>query len=76
MYDNIGEKIKGLAVIQLILGIGASIFYFGYTVLPRDLVLGIFLMILGGVASYISSIPVYGLGEAICYLRDIRSKKD
>lgn len=65
MFDNIGDKIKTLAVVITVLGIIAS-FVSGLVLLFSNMVLvGILTMIFGSISAWISSFVLYGFGELI-----------
>ena len=65
MYDNIGGKIKGLATAQCLIGALISIFAGMALVLNREALLGLVVMILGSLCSWIFSFLIYGFGELI-----------
>lgn len=67
MYDNIGEKIKGLAkFFAIVLGIGLAILG-GYIMsIDEELILpGLIVFIVGPLIAWISSWLIYGFGELI-----------
>ncbi|MDR1330238.1 MAG: zinc ribbon domain-containing protein [Oscillospiraceae bacterium] len=72
MYNNIGKKIKGLAVFFAWLGMIGSIIY-GIIMLMQGVNygsdamsgLGLLLMVAGSVISWLSSWVLYGFGELI-----------
>ena len=80
MYDNVGEKLKdwakAIAVIGIILSITVAILLFVFSSqLARSyygsskivsIVLGVITLILGPVASWVTSLIVYGIGQAVC----------
>ena len=65
MYDNIGEKIKGLAKVMFIVEAIAAVI--GGIVLLGDefLAIGLLTLFLGPVVAWISSWLLYGFGELI-----------
>ena len=71
MFNNVGRKIKGLAVffawvgiiVSLIAGIG--IFVYGSQITDNIEILGIVLIIVGPIASWLSSLALYGFGQLI-----------
>ena len=70
MFNNIGGKIKKLAIILCILGMIGSIVYaiicFTTSSRYQDLTLiGVLILVLGCLMSWISSFFVYGFGELI-----------
>ena len=72
MFDNIATKLKVCAVIFTILGSICSIIY-GITLFSLDTVgLGFLVMILGCLSSWVGSFMMYGLGEAIEDIQDIK----
>ena len=64
MFDNIGEKIKGLAVVLCILGMIASVIL-GLTILSASFWLALLTIAAGCVGSWIGSFCLYGFGELI-----------
>ena len=66
MYENIGEKIKKLsktiAVIGIIIAVIAG---FWYIADYDEIVQGVFIIVLGGLAAWIFSLLLYGFGELI-----------
>ncbi len=67
MYDNIGEKIKGLAkAVFIIEAIAAVIAGIALVAIDEDLILfGVLTLILGPVVAWVSSWLLYGFGELI-----------
>lgn len=66
-YANIGEKIKGLAMVLCIIEIIASVIY-GIAIMSNDadmVLYGIIVVILGPVLSWISSWVLYGFGQLV-----------
>jgi len=81
MFDNIGGKIKTLAVIICALGIIASVIAAIVIIvlaienhITRDIYLGFGLLIAGPLASWIGSFFVYGFGELIEKVSNIEDK--
>ena len=73
MYDNIGEKIKGLAKGFFIAG-AVLTFIAGVSVMAVDedlIVIGLPVMLLGPIISWISSWMLYGFGELVDKVCDI-----
>lgn len=70
MYNNIGEKIKGLAVFVFVLG---AIVSFGFALSNIDETDGFSLLLgfLGAFLAWLSSLGLYGFGEIIEKLTDI-----
>ena len=65
MFDNIGEKLKKLAKVEAILGIIASIIS-GFSTIDKEMVLvGVIIIVVGSVASWVGSWVTYGIGEAV-----------
>ena len=61
MFNNIGEKLMGLAYVSCIGGIIASFIYgLSFAKVPLACVL---IIVLGSLVSWISSWPIYALGE-------------
>ena len=61
MFDNIGSKIKGLAIAFTVIGIFASLVIGGLLIES----IGILVIILGCVFSWIGSLTLYGFGHLI-----------
>lgn len=67
MYDNIGKKIKGLAMATCFIGIMAAVIY-GLVLISLDedfILFGILIMLIGSLVAWISSLCLYGFGELI-----------
>ena len=65
MFDNIGGKIKVLAVVVTIIGCIVS-FVFGIILFVEGEVgMGFLVIIMGGLLSWVSSFVLYGFGELI-----------
>lgn len=64
MFDNIDEKLKTLAIVQFILGILGSVIM-SISLLDAGLLFRILFVLFGSLMSWLSSLPTYGLGEAI-----------
>ena len=71
MFDNIGSKIKSLAMILFILGVIASFVFEIYFFLLEEGILGVCYWFLGLIASYLSALLLYGFGEIITKLTEI-----
>mgnify|MGYP002517590159 CR=1 FL=1 len=72
MFDNIGEKIKGLAIFFTIIGIIGSIFGAIYAWrYDAGFFVGFIILIFGIIASWIGSFVLYGFGELIRKTSDI-----
>ena len=66
MFNNISEKIKTIAYIEVILGILASLTYGIILILDEDMFLiGLLVMVVGFLASWASAIFIYGFGQLI-----------
>ena len=61
MFDNIGSKIKGLAIASTVIGIFASLVIGGLLIES----IGILVIILGCIFSWIASLTLYGFGHLI-----------
>lgn len=74
MYDNIGEKIKGLARTICIIGIVLSVFA-GIALIAsgsnQGVAQGLLTMILGALCSWVGSLALYGFGELIVKINAI-----
>lgn len=64
IYDNIGRKIKKLAIATFIVGAIAAVIE-GLAQINTDDVVGILTLFLGPVAAWVSSWLLYGFGELI-----------
>ena len=71
MFDNIGSKIKSLAMVLFILGVIASIVSAIYLFLIDEDLLGVRNLFLGPIFSYLSVLVLYGFGEIITKLTEI-----
>lgn len=73
MYDNIGEKIKGLAkAIFIVESIAAVIAGIALMASDEDLIpIGLLVLVLGPVVAWVSSWLLYGFGELIDKTCDI-----
>ncbi len=73
MYDNIGEKIKGLAKATFIVeAIAAVITGIAFMAADEDMIpVGLLVMILGPIIAWVSSWLLYGFGELIDKTCDI-----
>lgn len=60
MFENIGSKIKNLAIVFTCIGFVAS-FITGFTVMP----FGIIYIVVGCLISWIGSMLIYGFGQLI-----------
>lgn len=67
MFDNIGDKIKTLASVITVLGIIASLITGGVMISANDnlALIGLLIMVLGSLISWISSFLLYGFGQLI-----------
>jgi len=81
MYDNIGTKIKDVAIAFCIIGIIASV-VLGIFLMDGAVIGGLLVMVIGSLFSWLSSFPLYGFGEMIDKLsaieqntRSIKSKE-
>ena len=67
MFDNIGKKIKALAQAVCCIGIIFSVIS-GIVIMVNEedlILLGIVIILLGSLLSWVSSFTLYGFGEAI-----------
>lgn len=66
LYQNIGRKIKTIAIVNVILStLFSVIFGFVYLALEHKIILATIIIILGPILSFISSFTLYGFGELI-----------
>lgn len=65
MFENIAAKIKTLAQVLCLVGIGFSVIY-GINLMANDAVLlGLLIILLGSLMSWVSSFCLYGFGQLI-----------
>ena len=72
MFENIDGKIKSLSIVSSIIGIVGSIFG-GIIICFTDMGIGIALMVLGPILSWVSSFVLYGFGvliEKVCEIAE------
>ena len=63
MFDNIGQKLQGLAVVSFILGVIASVISgLLYLFLLETILTGILIIVFGSLGSWIGSWSIYALG--------------
>ena len=65
MYDNIGEKIKGLAKVMFIVEAIAAVIGGLVLLVGKLLAIGLLTLFLGPVVAWVSSWLLYGFGELI-----------
>ena len=65
MYDNIGGKIKTLAMVQCFIGAVISIIIGFVLIMEKAALLGLLVMVMGVVCSWILSFLIYGFGELV-----------
>lgn len=75
MYNNVGKKIKIIAIVFAILGVVASII-FGcmFFSLPNGALVGFLILVLGSIASFVLSLFSYGFGQLIESIHNIERK--
>ena len=71
MFENIGNKIKILAIVLAILGIILSIVIGTVIIVQEKFLPGFLFIIIGSLSSWISSFFVFGFGEVIECLQEI-----
>ena len=79
MFNNIGEKIKGLAVVACWIGIIAcAIVGISFVTLIKNdgRWVGVIIIVVGSLLSWIGSFVLYGFGELICRTSAIDEKID
>lgn len=64
MFDNIGGKLKTVAVVVCVLGIILSVVY-GVMLFSSSFVSGLLAMVLGALLSWLSTLTLYGFGVLI-----------
>jgi multisubunit Na+/H+ antiporter MnhG subunit len=65
MYDNIGSKIKTLAIVLCVIGIIGCIISGIVFLAEIEVVKGLLFLLLGPVLSWVGSFCMYGLGQAV-----------
>ena len=64
MFENIGQKIKGVA--KTVFGIGVAISVIsGFGMMSDGSDIGFFVMLLGALGSYLGTMMFYGIGQLI-----------
>jgi hypothetical protein len=71
MFDNIGSKIKGLAVTVFGIEAFASVILGIYNLTDDEFAIGIILLLVGPINAWVSSWLLYGFGELITKVCDI-----
>lgn len=64
MFNNIGEKIKGIASLSCYIGIGCSILM-GLLLLMTFGLIGILVAVFGSFLAWVGSLAVYGFGQLV-----------
>ena len=64
MFDNVGSKVKVLAVVGCILGIIGSVILGVIAIFSGQLLLGIVYIVVGILISWLSSLTTYAIGES------------
>ncbi len=67
MFDNIGDKLRLLAIIFFIIGVVGSIVVFIVLCADGMFIEGLIALSVGVVASWVSNLIFYGVGEAVEY---------
>lgn len=65
MFDNIGDKLKGVAVAACVLGIVASLIGGIAMMVGGAVLIGILTIVLGALISWLSCLGLYGFGQMI-----------
>lgn len=71
MFNNIGEKIKSLAIFITIIGMVCSIVVGIVCIVKGILLAGLIIIFGGGVLSWVGTFIIYGFGELICKTTEI-----
>ena len=76
-FENIGSKIKTLAIITTIVGLATSVFL-GLYILTTNALYGVLIALIGSLVSWLSAFFMYGFGELIEKTTEItkNTKKD
>lgn len=64
MYDNIGDKIKTVAVVSCVLGIIASVIW-GVVTMFASFLVGLLVIVVGCLCSWLGTLTFFGFGELI-----------
>ena len=64
MFKNVGSKVKSLALITCWVGIAACVIIGITQMMYADVLMGIIVMALGSLCSWIGSLGLYAIGEA------------
>ena len=65
MFNNIGEKIKSVAVVVTIIGIAVSFLYGGWLIFTGSWLFGVCTIIIGSISSWLASLVLYGFGQLV-----------
>ena len=65
MFDNIGDKLKSVAILECVLGILASLIGGIAMMVGGAVLIGILTIVLGALLSWLSSLGLYGFGQLI-----------
>lgn len=65
MFNNIGEKIKGIASLSCYIGIGCSVLMGLLLLMTPFRVVGILVALFGSFSAWVGSLAVYGFGQLI-----------
>ena len=68
MYENLGGKLKGLAIVEMILGVIASVVYgiiTGVSLGASGWIVGIIIAVVGILVSYFFTLGLYAIGEIV-----------
>lgn len=77
MFNNIGGKIKGVASVICWVGIICSVIIGGSMLLNKySALVGVVVIIVGALLSWVSSFLLYGIGELIAAVMSIDYKMD
>lgn len=69
MISNIGSKIKTTAFFILVLGVLVSLIY-------AQEYKSYMILIVGSIATWLSTMCIFGFGELLCYVQSINEKLD
>ena len=65
MFDNIGDKLKGVAIVSCALGVLASLIGGIAMMVGGAVLIGILTIVLGALLSWVSCLGLYGFGQLI-----------
>ena len=65
MFKNIGSKIKAVAKIFCFTGMLISLYYGLTVIIKEEIILGVLVLIVGSLGSWLGTIALYGFGQLV-----------